>query len=412
MVDQTSRPERAGQPRANLIRLRERLRLAQLANNETAPSIEDVRQVKYALARHRLDAYMREAHGDLSRLIEAHLDAPLHTVAIAREALRSPHVAPVLRLVGEQLKSHPDVEFSGANPKGPPEWIRFATQDEVVLIPKSVTVFWEAGHVADVPLVLQTWEDHSGQSVFVYSAADHHEAAKDHLESLLKDARGSGNPYRGQVLEARLEQGQLEFRILPAPADSRDRLILPAEVWDALDLNVHRMFARMDKLSRAGLGSNRGILLAGPPGTGKTAACRILAQEAGPSLTTIFVESRAGQYLLQQVYAEAGNLSPALVCVDAAARRAARFDQIVEFPIPSREARGRILASYLASIEHRVDLEVAADATQSLTGADLREIVRIAVLRSEEPLTTDDLLAGIDADSAARSPERKASSYI
>jgi DNA polymerase III delta prime subunit len=91
---------------------------------------------------------------------------------------------------------------------------------------------------------------------------------------------------------------------------------VPSEIWTSLDMNVHRMFARMDVFRSAGLGSNRGLLLAGPLGTGKTVACRILAAELLGTATPIFVESKVGEYVLHQLYEELSGLGPALVLLE------------------------------------------------------------------------------------------------
>jgi cell division protease FtsH len=265
--------------------------------------------------------------------------------------------------------------------------------------------------------------------------------------------RRAGSPYRGKLLKAAWAGYGVSLEILPEPEQTREQLIFPTAIWEALDLNVHRMFARMAAFRSAGLGSNRGLLLAGAPGTGKTAACRVLAREALGPVTAIFVDSMVARNLLPQLYTEIAGLAPALLmledldlivgarhdeserwslvdfltvldglmtqhhdvvtiattndpgAVDAGVQRAARFDQIVHFPLPDERARERILEVYLRSIEHRVDTSRVAAETEGNTGADLREHVRAALLLADGVLETRDLLRAVATSSAAARPE-------
>jgi hypothetical protein len=310
-------------------------------------------------------------------------------------------------------------------------------------------IYWDAGTVSEAPLVMQTWQQHGVQTILVFSRADDHEAAKAFLDQLITQATGPRSPYRGRLLKAAWGGSGVLLDVLPDPTEHRERLILPAAVWDALDLNVHRMFSRMDAFRTAGLGSNRGVLLAGPPGTGKTAACKVLAREVLGGVTAIFVDSKTGQGLLPQLYSEISGMAPALVlledldllvgarhdgssryalfdfltvldglmtqhqdvvtvattndpeAVDAGVRRAARFDRIVMFPLPDEDARRQILDVYLESIDHTANTSVVAAAAGGRTGADLRECVRAALLATTGPIGTEDLLRAVEGRSQA-----------
>jgi SpoVK/Ycf46/Vps4 family AAA+-type ATPase len=78
--------------------------------------------------------------------------------------------------------------------------------------------------------------------------------------------------------------------------------------------------------------------------------------------------------------------------LDDAPKRAARFDRIVDMPPPPLEARRRILDHYLAHLDGDFDTTRLATATEGATGADLREIVRHAVLTTDGEITTQRLL--------------------
>ncbi|HET6712449.1 MAG TPA: hypothetical protein VFI59_01885 [Actinomycetota bacterium] len=76
---------------------------------------------------------------------------------------------------------------------------------------------------------------------------------------------------------------------------------------------------------------------------------------------------------------------------------------MVSFPLPDADGRARILGVYLDAIEHHVDTALVADATEGMSGADLRELVRSGLLGVEGIIATEDLLAQIpDPD---RDPE-------
>jgi cell division protease FtsH len=461
----SEQPQTQDQPRFSLSRLRAKLR------ERTGPthgavrrSEQDLLQVKYPLAERQLREQLEKELNDRERLAEAHLDAPWQGVAMSQEIVRSPHINPVLNLIARELNRHPEVELAGADVASPPVWERFELGDEVELVPKWAAIYWDRGTVAEVPLVLETWRKNQSQTVQVLSKAADQEAAKDFLERLIREATGPSSPYRGRLLKASWGAQGVDLEILREPTDRREDLVLPREIWDALDLNVHRMFERMAALRDAGLGSNRGVLLAGPPGTGKTASCRVLAREVLGNVTAVFVDSRLAFGLLPQLYREISGLGPALLmiedldlvvgdrdegrpggplldfltvldglmtqhqdvvtvattndpaAVDAGVRRAARFDRIVTFPLPDAAARQRILEVYLRSIEHDVDTARVAEAAEGKTGADLREYVRSAVLNASGIIDTTIVLRMLEDDVRPRpnghKPPRSSREYL
>ena len=82
-----------------------------------------------------------------------------------------------------------------------------------------------------------------------------------------------------------------------------------------------------------------------------------------------------------------------VVAIDAAAKRAARLDRIIHVPPPDTVGRAAILRRYLRHLATDVDPEAVAAATDGATGADLREVVTLAVLHAATlPLTTDLLI--------------------
>jgi hypothetical protein len=339
-----------------------------------------------------------------------------------------------------------DLEYAGelSGPEGnePPSYETLELSGERVRVPRAVAAAFPPGAVAPCPLVIVLGEDWRGDATLaVHSRTDDVDAARHYLEHLLERARAN-NPFRGKVLEASAREGfGLAFRVLDLAPVARDDVILPTRVWDDIDRNVHGLFAALDLLAVAGLPANRGLVLAGPPGTGKTLACRALAGEVGDDVTVIFCDAAAVAASVRALYRELCHLAPALVvmedldlvvadrhrgeggkplvdfllaldgatsnhhgvatvattndvgAIDAAAKRAARLDRIIHVPPPDRAGRAAILRRYLRHLDTDVDPDTVAAATDGATGADLREVVTLAVLHAATlPLTTDLLL--------------------
>jgi len=200
------------------------------------------------------------------------------------------------------------------------------------------------------------------------------------------------------------------------------------------------------------------VLLAGPPGTGKTLLSRVLAAEVPAGVTVVFCDGKAVANTVRTLYGELEYLAPALVvmedidlvvadrrrrgstetlvdfllaldgavsrhrgvvtvattndpaAIDAAAKRAARFDRLVEVPPPDAAGRAAILARYLRSLPAAVDVARVAAATDGATGADLRELVTLAVLHTARPngagpaAVTTDLLLRLAAEAGYQVP--------
>lgn len=340
------------------------------------------------------------------------------------------------------LERHPPAAVIGEDREEPPWWERLRLGQVNHRIPMSLAAGFVAGALAPAPLVLEVDDDpYEGEFAFtVYTRladASHGEA---YLDGLLARSRAATNPFRNQVLAAKLdERGNLVFADATHPPARREDVVLPDRLWGEIDRNVHGLFAVLDRLKTASLSCNRGVLLAGPPGTGKTAVCRVLATELAGSATVVFCDAAVIGHSLQALYRELAELSPALVlmedidlsvggrgyggsglidfllaldgavsrhrgvvtvattnnptAIDPAARRSCRFDVVLDVPLPDLAGRTQILARYVAPLDARVDLRAVARATEGYTGADLRELVSNAVLQAgADPLTTDRLL--------------------
>jgi len=212
----------------------------------------------------------------------------------------------------------------------------------------------------------------------------------------MDDADGAKSVFRGRALGASSANG-LTLEPIELPAVARASVIVPDEVWAEIDLNVASVTVHRQLMEQLGLGVRRGVLLAGPPGVGKTVISQVISNELVGEFTVINVDARAGQSALSDVYKESRSFGPTLIVIedidlivdsrrnrhgapsvlseflaamdahpmaplltlastndvstlDAAAVRSARFDSIIEIGYPSREAAARILSRYLGGI--------------------------------------------------------------
>lgn len=277
--------------------------------------------------------------------------------------------------------------------------------------------------------------------VTVYATRANQLAAQAVLDALMARA-DELNPFRGRAVRATLGRG-VQFSMIDLPPLSRGTVVVPEAVWTEVDLGVQAVRDQHELLNRHGLGSRRGVLLVGPPGTGKSAVSAVVARELlGCGFTVIYVEAKAGQHLLTAVIEEAQRLGGPILLVledvdlyvrnrgdsggaglsellqamdidpdariltlastndaatlDAAAIRTGRFDSIVTVDYPDKTAAARILAALVSGIPGEVDCDaVTARLPEQTSGSDLREIVRRAVLSGDGVVSTAALMSEI-----------------
>jgi cell division protease FtsH len=332
----------------------------------------------------------------------------------------------------DDMGAHPPSAIIGEEQDAPPRWEVLDLGELRVPVPFSLAAAFPAGGLARCPLIVffdETFQN-GKFTVTVYSRSVDAGGGRGYLDDLLIRSRARTNPFKGRVLETvHDDRYGLTFKVVALPCTTRDEVVLPDDVWDEVDRNVHGFFAALDRLKAAGLACNRGILLEGPPGTGKTALCRAIAGEL--DATVVFCDAASVSHGVHDLYRELVHLAPALVVmedidlvvghrqgggsdallnfllaldgavsehegvvtiattndvrgIDDAARRSARFDRVVTVPPPDRAGRAGILARYLRSLDVTVDLAAVTAATGGLTGADLRELVSLALLHAAE----------------------------
>lgn len=428
-----------------------------MAINETRSPITDV------------DAWARDLDLGTQRALRAFAelmlgaanrdDEPENATAFTKRHLGVRHIgatateesmlAPVARLttalaLAELIAEH-GAEVGSGGYSDPPAWMQTEIGEACYRHPACIRAAFPAGTlIAHAPAVVAIRVRDSGihpPQITVFVRSGEEDSARAVLDCITARAREL-SPYRGRVVRATDANG-LALSIIDLPTNlNRTTVIVDSAVWQEVDLSVAAVRDQHEMLNRLGLGSRRGVLLVGPPGTGKSAVSAVVARELAGAFTIVYVEAKAGARFLTTVVEEtqrlggpvcliledldlwcrdrrtggSGGLSELLqamdiasesriltlastndaATLDKAAIRTGRFDSIVEIGFPDRADAARILSALIGDIGGDVDTAaVAAALPDATSGSDIREIVRRAVLSGNGQVSTEALLAEV-----------------
>ncbi len=208
-------------------------------------------------------------------------------------------------------------------------------------------------------------------------------------------------------------------------------------------------------LRKIGLVDVGKILFIGPPGTGKTTTARALSRKLYLPLVEVKLSMITSQYLgetsknIEKVFEIAKKMSPCILFIDefdyvakmrtsdehAAIKRAVntllkaiddinlvndgvlliaatnhpsildlavwrRFDKVLEFSEPEERLRRKIFGIFLEKVEGEFDIDELVKETPGFTGADIKLVVREAVLKAllegRKRITQEDLILAIE----------------
>ena len=232
----------------------------------------------------------------------------------------------------------------------------------------------------------------------------------------------ANGPLRGSVFDASLT-------FVPRNTDASAKLVLPPNVERSVDRHITGFMSMRDKLLAKGQETNRGIILAGAPGTGKTLLIRSIIEQTDQTVIIVSPEQAAEKGTVAEMFKMARSYAPCILVMEdidngvgihrrlrdhpilgeclnaldgisrndgiiiiastnyldrmdpALKDRPGRFSRVIEVPVPNQECRHRLINNLSSEVGFNLtykELTSFAKATDGLTGDWLRDTVRTA----------------------------------
>jgi DNA polymerase III delta prime subunit len=252
-------------------------------------------------------------------------------------------------------------------------------------------------------------------------------ATRDEIERLMR----ARDVFRGQVLSFTESEhhGNELVSFLPRPAVTAADVVLPDGVLESIEQHIIGVADWSRDLLSAGQHLKRGLLLHGPPGTGKTHTVRYLTGRLADS-TVILLTGRSIRFI-DAAAALARRLQPSMVVLEdvdlvatdrdytpdgnpllfslldamdgvgadadvtfvlttnradiletALADRPGRVDLAIEIPRPDASCRKRLFRVYVRDLTVDADLAPVVAGTEGVTASFVKEMIRRTVLVS------------------------------
>ena len=264
---------------------------------------------------------------------------------------------------------------------------------------------------------------------------------KDERISIITTEFSKGMEMLNELEEGFYKSGPLKnrffdmtYKILHRDETINDLIAWNHDIQEQLNKDVIQFLSIIPELKARGLPNSRGIILSGPPGTGKTMMAKSLANQTQISTMLISAEMIYAKNQVKTAFELARKLSPTLMIIEdidtagtvsrrftdhpilgeylqsldgmepnngivllattnhtenidpAISDRPGRFDRIIEIPLPSQGQRKKVLLNYLRKLECEEDIEETvskvAKSTDGLSGAWVREIAQTAFIEA------------------------------
>ena len=263
------------------------------------------------------------------------------------------------------------------------------------------------------------------------------------IQELVADFYKNG-PLKGAFFD-------MKFNFIERSKNVEKLLAWNPSIEQQLERDVIQFLDIMPILNKNGLPNSRGIILAGPPGTGKTMYAKALACRTNTTTILISAEMINQRFEVKSIFRLARRLSPCLVIIEdidtagtvsrrftdhpilgeylqsmdgmepndgvvvvattnhaenidpAISDRPGRFDRIIQVPLPDKSQRKQIIENLLKIIPAEKipnkTLQSIASRSSGLSGAWIKELVQTAfietVSQGRETITIADLEFGL-----------------